>query len=99
MNNTSSGRPDVLKTADSLIHGDRRQAYGPVEKSFDDLAAVWSILIGSQVTSTQAGLCLLALKLLRESYAHQFDNLVDLAGYAALIQEIYDAAVSPDLRA
>jgi hypothetical protein len=36
---------DVLEDAARVIHGPRRQAYGPVEESFDGIATVLNVVL------------------------------------------------------
>jgi hypothetical protein len=81
---------NVLLKANDIINGPRRDSYGPVEKSFVDLAKVWSIILKTEVTPRQFGLCMIALKVLREANKHEIDNLVDIAGYTALTEKVKD---------
>ena len=83
---------DVLEDAARVIHGPRRQAYGPVEESFDALAQVLSVVLRKKLKEPldehDVGLMMLSHKLVRESNAHERDNLRDLAGYAALTERV-----------
>ena len=83
---------DVLEDAARVIHGPRRQSYGPVEESFDALAQVLSVVLRKKLkeplTCREVGLMMISLKLCRESAEHDRDNLVDLAGYAALTERV-----------
>ena len=80
----------ILLEADRLINGERRQDYGDVRKSFDDVATGWSLIIGAPVTATQVALCMTWLKTMREVNAHKRDNLVDLAGYVGLASQLVE---------
>ena len=53
------------------------------------VAARWSITLGHPVTPVQVALCLFDLKLARLTHnpKHQ-DSVCDLAGYAAVLQEV-----------
>ena len=79
---------DVLEDAARVIHGPRRQAYGPVEESFDGIATVLNVGLRKKLVVLLDGqnvaLMMMSLKLCREANEHSWDNLVDLAGYAAL---------------
>ena len=83
---------DVLEDAARVIHGPRRQSYGPVEESFDALAQVLSVVLRKKLKEPldehDVGLMMLSHKLVRESNAHERDNLRDLAGYAALTERV-----------
>jgi hypothetical protein len=82
----------VLRRAESLVTGERRQDYGEAARSFASLATMWSTLLGlddAPLTPQQVALCLAALKLWRCSTSPgSMDSWVDLAGYAALGWEV-----------
>lgn len=78
----------VLQEALQIIQGDRRNAYGNAKDSFDRVATGWSEILKTKVTGPQVALCMIWLKICRESNKHHRDNIVDIAGYAALIDEI-----------
>lgn len=80
----------ILAEAERIISGARQNAYDSPERNFERIARVWSVLLGHDVTPAQVGLCMCGLKLVRESHKHGRDNLVDLAGYAACVQQIED---------
>lgn len=84
--------PSILLEAEELIHGERRKEYGPVSKSFAQVAKLWSVVFGIEVTPKQVALAMGCLKLQRELHKHKRDNLRDYAGYMALAQEIEDEA-------
>jgi hypothetical protein len=76
----------VLRRAEELVAGARRDDYGPAEESFAALGELWGVLLHVEpLTGTQVAICLAALKLWRcTTSPGQFDSWVDLAGYAAL---------------
>lgn len=74
-------------TAKGLIggNGQRRQDYGGVEESFERIAKLWSVVIGTDVTAEQVALCMVQLKLARLFVTpNHTDSWVDIIGYAAL---------------
>lgn len=75
----------ILQEAETLINGDRAADYGDAKESFENIAKGWSVILGKEVTGRQVGLAMAWLKMCRENNNHKRDNLVDLAGYAALI--------------
>lgn len=79
---------EMLTNAASIVAG-RRGSYGDPATSMAVLAQRWSITLGQPVTPAQAVLCLIDLKLTRLAHdpTHQ-DSICDLAGYAAILQEI-----------
>lgn len=78
----------VLDGAKSAINGSRNHNYGPYTTEAEKVAAGWSHILGFEVPVRKVPLCMIWLKLIRESNRHGLDNLVDTAGYAALTQQI-----------
>jgi hypothetical protein len=79
---------EMLQHAASLV-ANRREVYGDPAASMAELASRWSITLGHPVTPAQAVLCMIDLKITRlwHDPKHQ-DSICDLAGYAAILQEI-----------
>ena len=80
----------VFEEAERIVGGERRQDYGGVRGSFDKIALTWSAILDTAVTGEQVALCMIGLKLVRESHAHKRDNVVDIAGYARCIEKMGD---------
>jgi hypothetical protein len=79
----------VLRRAESLVTGDRRQDYGEATASFESLALMWGVICRSAFSAHEVALCLAALKLWRCSTSpSSMDSWTDLAGYAALGWEV-----------
>ena len=78
----------MLKHAASVF-ADRSQQYGEPRMFFESLAKRWSLTLGRPVTPAQVVRCLIDLKLerLANEPKHQ-DSIVDIAGYAAVLQEV-----------
>ena len=78
----------MLKHVAGII-AERGAAYGDAATSMATVAARWSITLGRTVTPAQVVLCLIDLKLVRLAHnpKHQ-DSVCDLAGYAAVLQEV-----------
>lgn len=87
-----------MDEAKQLICGVRRMDYGGVEESFNDVAQAWSLLFDITVTPEQVTLAMVLLKVFREKRNHKHDNLVDIAGYAALADYIAEAKDSTHIR-
>ena len=79
----------ILEEASEIIKGDRREAYGPVEQSFKESAAIWSVVLKTPVTPQQVALCMIGLKLQREANSAKRDNRTDLLGYTLLLDQLY----------
>jgi hypothetical protein len=78
----------ILTEAQSLVHGDRNASYGHPLTDYRRTAAMWSAIVGYEITPKQAVLMMCALKISRECNKPKRDNLVDLAGYAECAKEV-----------
>ncbi len=63
--------------------------YGSKKESFDKISKIASLLTGKNLTDKDCCLVLIALKLSRESNLHKDDNMVDLCGYAGILNELH----------
>lgn len=81
---------NVLQEADKLVHGDRNADYGHPLDDFSKTAAMWSVILGTNVTPEQVGLCMCAVKISRQCNRPKLDNLVDLAGYAETVNMVIE---------
>ncbi len=84
-------RTQLLLDANAAIGGDRERDYGDATATagFERIAAMWSAILGTEVTAEQYAMCMIAVKLGRlvETPNHR-DSWMDAAGYAALAAEI-----------
>lgn len=79
----------IFEEATRIVGGTRRQDYGSVRGSFDRIAKAWSAVLPCDVTGEHVALCMIGLKLVRESHAHKRDNLVDIAGYNLCLEQLH----------
>lgn len=89
----------IFDLAEKIVGGDRQQDYGGVRGSFDQIALVWSGVLGVMVSAEKVALCMIGLKLVRESHAHGDDNVVDIAGYALCLDQLTGDGVGVKLSA
>lgn len=82
---------NILQEAHVITEGARDTDYGSALESFSRIATVAAILCNKQFSAQDVAKVLMAMKLVRESNKHKRDNLVDLCGYARLLQDIEDA--------
>ena len=78
----------ILDTAKKLITDDRRKEYGDVKESFEEVASLWSVYLGTEVEAKDVAMMMVMLKIQREKHKHKPDNLVDICGYAALASQL-----------
>lgn len=74
----------ILQEAEDITDGSRKQQYAG-DESFNKIASICKVLKIDVTTATGSCLYMMILKLVRESYKHKRDNLVDLCGYARLL--------------
>ncbi len=86
--NTETKKPSILLEAEQIINGPRRDSYGDAKDSFARIALLWSEVIGTPVTTRQVAQCMIALKLCRDINKPDRDNMVDIAGYAGLVERL-----------
>jgi hypothetical protein len=84
----SAQTESILDEAKRITEGTRRAEYGAPADDFARAAQMWTGILarklrdGQHVTAMDIPLCMVAVKLARESHYHKRDNLVDIAGYA-----------------
>jgi|GEM_PF-3006348 len=89
-------RETILRTANTIIHGDREKDYGSPVDSFTRLAAAIQLVLdpiapGIKITPATAAKVMIAMKLSRLAGGDEKDDTwVDLAGYSALGAEVRD---------
>ena len=78
----------VLDEAKRITQSDRQDDYGHPSKDFARTAQMWTSILagklhqGAEISAMEVPLCMIAVKLARQSHRHKRDNLVDIAGYA-----------------
>lgn len=84
-----AGAPTMLEEAQKLIYGARQKDYGPAKKNFEDIAAIWSVVIGIPISAEQVALCMIGLKMARivKTPGHR-DSWVDIAGYVGCVDKM-----------
>ncbi len=78
----------VLAEAIRITSGARQSDYGHPRDDFSRTALMWTGILsgklreGAEVAAGDVPLCMIAVKLARQSHRHKRDNLVDIAGYS-----------------
>lgn len=84
-------RDEILKTAKSIINGEREGTYGKAEDSFKAIAALWSGYLNTNISSVDVANLMILMKVARNSTGvYKEDNWIDICGYAALGGEIQE---------
>jgi len=83
----------VLKEANALIYGDREKTYGHPAKNLQTIAVMWDAYLNarkhldSTITPKDVAAMMVLVKVARfANDPDHRDNLVDMCGYAALIE-------------
>jgi hypothetical protein len=89
----------VLEEAQTIVYGDREKTYGHPAKNLKTIAAMWSAYMNNMddgnfaVTAKDVAAMMMLVKVARfaNDPSHR-DNLVDVCGYAALIERCDEVA-------
>jgi hypothetical protein len=80
---------NILEEAQSIIYGDREKTYGHPSKNLLNIAKLWSIYLGKDVSAQDVATMMVLLKVARlMNQPDHRDSLVDSVGYLALIERI-----------
>jgi hypothetical protein len=89
---------NVLKEAHAVIYGDREKTYGHPSKNIEAIATMWNAYLKSvgDRTLTPQDVCVMMVLLkgarLANDPTHR-DSIVDVCGYAALIERCSEGHV------
>ena len=78
----------ILSEAEEIVNGSRQSDYGDANESFSRIATIASVMTGKELSPEDCCAVMMAVKLVRESFNHKRDNLVDLCGYAELMNRL-----------
>lgn len=79
---------NILIEADKIVTGSRQTDYGDCKVSFDKISKMASLLSNKELTPIDCANILLSVKLVRESYKHKTDNLIDVCGYTQILNDL-----------
>ena len=88
----------LFDKAKKTVSEDRQDDYGSATQNLADIAKMWTVYleqagnIASGTTISAKDVCqmMILLKVVRESKKHKHDNLVDICGYTAIMEQIED---------
>jgi hypothetical protein len=81
---------NILDKANEILSGSREVEYGDPVYNFKKISNMVYDMTNRYISPEDCCSVLMAVKLVRESYKHKEDNLIDLAAYAAIRQMIID---------
>lgn len=82
---------NILSKAKDIVYSgleNQERRYGSPKESFYRASTIASILCNKEITPEDVVKIQMALKLSRESVHHKEDNLVDLCGYASILNDL-----------
>ena len=79
----------ILAEAEEIVNGSRQSDYGDAANNFRRIANIVNSMYPQlNINAQQCCAVLMAVKLIREGFRHKRDNLVDLCGYAELLNRL-----------
>lgn len=81
---------DLIRLAIDLVNQDRQKDYDHPYDNFTRIAKIWSAILDIEVTAEQVALCMVGVKIARESYQHKPDNVVDGVGYFLTLAKVVE---------
>lgn len=89
----------ILQEAAEIVEGPRAESYGDPRVMGERIGKIWGAILNCEVTPEQVQLCMIGLKVARECNKPGRDNLVDIAGYAQVLDKVInDVKVDPDVK-
>ena len=80
---------ETLKTAASLVSGDRAKKHGDAQENHDKIARLWTAHLGNTVDAHDVACMMALLKIARTQCGETNpDDYIDMAGYAAIAGEL-----------
>jgi hypothetical protein len=87
---TSSAAENALEEAGRLVSTDRIADYGHPLDNLGDIGRLWAVILGVDVSAQQVASCMVATKLARLKAGYHRDSVVDVAGYARVMELVRD---------
>ena len=82
----------ILQEAEEIVNGNRQSDYGDAAYNFHRIANIVNSMYPQLgINAQQCCSVLMSVKLIREGFRHKRDNLVDLCGYAHIMNEIVES--------
>ena len=78
----------ILIEAARIRGGERNADYGDAVENFRRITEIANAITGLELTPAQCCKVMIAVKLARELHNHKRDNLVDMCGYADILELI-----------
>lgn len=83
---------NILEHAQDIVYRRAEESgrkYGPMKESMEIAATLASNMTGKDISAKDMYLCMVSLKLSRESYSKKYDNILDAIAYLTSMVEHY----------
>jgi len=84
---------NILEKANEIVNirsEEKERMYGNFEEGMTKAAKLASIMCDKSISTKDIYLCMVALKLSRESYNHKEDNLLDAVAYLGSLNNLLE---------
>ena len=90
-------KESVCERANRLVSGVRQWDYDHPKDNMSRIAKMWEVILGvDNISPKNVALCMIAVKISRETHSHNKDNLVDIAGYAQVADLTIENVIHKD---
>ena len=75
---------NILEKANEIVNTrseEKERMYGPFEEGMEKAAKIASLMTSREITTNDMYICMVALKMSRQSYSNKEDNLLDAVAY------------------
>lgn len=75
---------NILEKANEIVNTrseEKERMYGPFEEGMEKAAKIASLMTSKEITTNDMYICMVALKMSRQSYSNKEDNLLDAVAY------------------
>lgn len=81
----------IIDEAKEIRAGSRQSDYGDCVANMQRISTIATLINnGKEITPKECAIVQIAVKLSREAFKHKRDNLVDLIGYADILNEVIE---------
>jgi len=79
---------DLIRLAIDLVNVDRQRDYSHPLDNFTKISKIWSAILDIEISPEQVALCMVGVKIARETHAPKDDNIVDGVGYFLTLAKV-----------
>jgi hypothetical protein len=87
---------NILEIANEIVNlgsQEKERQYGPFIQGMKKASDIASLICNKEITTKDMYICMIALKLSRESYCHKEDNLLDACAYIGSMNDFLNSEI------